>query len=167
MLVALLAQAGLLVQAGLKSRLYVLLCVAATLWLTLLVVTPLLPAPLGAAMYAVGAFICHQRPERSFHLDSIQLPVCARCLGIYGGAALGLAMQLGPRWRPALSPRLLMVAGAAPTLGMVALETAGLWDTSNAARAAAGIWLGVSVAVAVFPFTVADRRQAGSPDAVH
>jgi uncharacterized membrane protein len=155
------------VQAGLRSRLYVLVCVAATAWIALLVVTPLLPVPLGAAMYAVGAFICHQRPERSFHLDSIQLPVCARCLGIYCGAALGMALRLGPRWRPALSPRLLMVAGAAPTLGMVALETAGLWHTSNAARAAAGIWLGVSVAVAVLPSPIANRRQADSPDAVH
>jgi hypothetical protein len=32
--------------------------------------------------------ICHQRPERSFHLLGTQLPVCARCMGIYVGAAV-------------------------------------------------------------------------------
>jgi uncharacterized membrane protein len=169
----LLVQAGLksrlyvwAVQAGLKSRLYVLFCVAAALWLALLVVTPLLPVPLGAAMYAVGAFICHQRPERSFHLDSIQLPVCARCLGIYGGAALGLAAHLASGWRLGASPRVLLVAASVPTFAMVVLETAGLWDTSNAVRAGAGIWLGVGVAMAVVP-SLSPGAQAGSPDAVH
>ena len=152
-------------QAGRKPHLYALLA-AATLWFALLVVTPMLPAQLAAAMYAIGAFICHQRPERSFHIDAIQLPVCARCLGIYGGAALGMAVHLASGWRLAVSPRALLIAAGAPTLGMVALETAGLWESSNAVRAAAGIWLGVGVALAVVP-SIANRRQAGLPDAIH
>ena len=40
------------------------------------------------AVYAVGGLICHQLPERSFHLWSAQMPVCARCTGIYIGGAL-------------------------------------------------------------------------------
>jgi uncharacterized membrane protein len=141
----------LVARAGLKSRLHILLVAAATLWFALLVVTPLLPAQIAAAMYVVGAFICHQRPERSFHVDSIQLPVCARCLGLYGGAALGVAMQLVLGSGLPVRPRALLLAAAAPTLGMVGLEMAGLWQTSNAVRAAAGIWLGAAVAVAVVP----------------
>jgi uncharacterized membrane protein len=139
----------------------VALLAATALWFALLVVTPQLPAQLGATMYVVGAFICHQRPERSFHLDSIQLPVCARCIGIYGGAALGVALQLVPGWRPRVRPRALVVAAAAPTLVMVALEMADVWATSNAARAAAGIWLGVGIAMAVLPslYTRTDARH--------
>jgi len=38
----------------------------ATLWFVLLLAAPLLPAPLGASIYAIGSLICHQRPERSF-----------------------------------------------------------------------------------------------------
>ena len=38
-------------------------------------------------VYAIGSLICHQLPERSFHLWGAQLPVCARCTGIYAGAA--------------------------------------------------------------------------------
>jgi uncharacterized membrane protein len=145
---------------------FVALLAAATLWFALLVVTPLLPAQLGAAMYVVGAFICHQRPERSFHLDAIQLPVCARCLGIYWGAALGIGVHVLPGWRLRFRPRSMLLAAATPTFVTVALEMAGMWETSNVARAAAGTWLGVGVAMAVVP-SIMHRRQAGLPDAVH
>src|SRR5437867_4112806 len=33
--------------------------------------------------YLVGSLLCHQRPERSFFLWGSQMPVCARCMGIY------------------------------------------------------------------------------------
>src|SRR5438552_2016659 len=39
-------------------------------------------------VYAIGSLVCHQLPERSFHLESVPLPVCARCTGIYAGAAI-------------------------------------------------------------------------------
>src|SRR5438105_11180095 len=100
---------------------------------------PLLAAPLAAALYAVGAQICHQRPDRSFHLFAAQLPVCARCLGIYAGAALGSLLALGARTRQALdamSPRLLLVGGVMPTALTLVLEWTGAWATSNSARAA-------------------------------
>lgn len=49
--------------------------------------------------YAVGAAVCHQRPDRSFALGGNQLPVCERCLAIEFGmlAAFGAAVALGPR----------------------------------------------------------------------
>ena len=37
-------------------------------------------------VYAIGHVVCHQLPARSFHLWGAQLPVCARCTGIYAGA---------------------------------------------------------------------------------
>src|SRR5580692_775131 len=39
-------------------------------------------------VYAAGSVLCHQRPERSFHLLGAQLPVCARCAGLYAGTAV-------------------------------------------------------------------------------
>ena len=39
-------------------------------------------------VYAVGRIVCHQLPARSFHVWGMSLPVCARCTGIYLGAAL-------------------------------------------------------------------------------
>jgi uncharacterized membrane protein len=64
------------------------LAVAATGWLALLVFAPALPVAVAGVTYLFGALICHQLPDRSFHVDGAQLPVCARCLGIYAGTAL-------------------------------------------------------------------------------
>src|SRR4051812_8161347 len=49
---------------------------------------------LSAAVYFSAGLLCHQRPERSFYLWGTQFPVCARCAGIYAGAALGVIAEL-------------------------------------------------------------------------
>jgi len=36
-------------------------------------------------LYQVGSAICHQLPERSFFVYETQMPLCARCSGIYLG----------------------------------------------------------------------------------
>ena len=41
-------------------------------------------------IFAAGGLVCHQRPERSFFVDGHQLPVCARCTGLYLSGALGI-----------------------------------------------------------------------------
>jgi uncharacterized membrane protein len=131
---------------------FVLLALAASAWLALLILAPVLPTPAAAALYAVGSQICHQRPERSFHLFAAQLPVCARCLGIYAGAALGSAVALGSRWRPRvtrLSSWMLLVCGAIPTALTLVAEWSGAWGGSNSARATAGVPLGFVVALVV------------------
>jgi hypothetical protein len=74
---------------------------AATAWIVALLAAPVaaaLPAPsivghgFALVIYAAGSLICHQRPERSFHLLGVQLPVCARCLGIYASAAVAACL---------------------------------------------------------------------------
>src|SRR5512135_2217325 len=53
----------------------------------------------------VGYAICHQIPERSFHIAGQQLPLCARCTGIYMGALAGFVlMRLWGRQRAAAMP---------------------------------------------------------------
>ncbi len=49
------------------------------------------PGPLGKAD-AVGYAICHRIAARSFHEHGRQLPLCARCTGIYLGVAVDLAI---------------------------------------------------------------------------
>jgi uncharacterized membrane protein len=121
-------------------------------WLALLVTAPVLPAGVAAALYAVGSQICHQRPDRSFHVVGAQLPVCARCIGIYSGAAIGAMVAIAGRSRGSLahmSSRTLLIAGAVPTAVTVAAEWSGAWSGSNGARAAAGMPLGCVAALVV------------------
>ncbi len=130
--------------------------VLTTAWMAFLVTGPFLPGTVGAVLYGIGSLICHQIPERSFYLAGFQLPVCARCLGIYVGAAAGAAvvwMRSGAALNilPAASAtrRWLAVGIAAPTVVTVALEAAGMWYPSNVTRAVAGFPVGGFVALVV------------------
>jgi len=127
----------------------VLLALAACAWFVLLIAAPVLPPLVAAGLYAAGSLICHQLPERSFHIGAAQLPVCARCLGIYGGAAVTTMIAA---WRTgtndtSLSPRVLLVIGAAPAAVTVLLEWGMVWQPSNIVRALTGTILGGAVGV--------------------
>ena len=54
---------------------------------------------LSAGVYLTAGAVCHQQPARSFHPWGVQMPVCARCAGLYLGAAFGTLLCL-PRRRP-------------------------------------------------------------------
>ena len=116
-------------------------------WVTLVVTAPQLPSSLAALIYAFGSLVCHQRPERSFHLAGAQLPVCARCLGIYAGVALGLLAR--SRRILVFGPVIAIIGVALPTVATLVVEWTGLWNPGNPIRAAAGTLLGAGVAAVV------------------
>jgi uncharacterized membrane protein len=100
-------------------------------------------------VFEVGARICHQRPERSFHIAGVQMPVCARCLGLYVSGALGAAIAWVGRAQktPALLDnriRLMLALAALPTALSVAVEWIGLAHPSNVLRALLALSLGGS-----------------------
>ena len=104
---------------------------------------------LTAGVYGLGALVCHQRPERSFYLWGAQLPVCARCVGIYVGAAGAGIAACWPRRiieRALLDRARLVVATAAlPTVMTLLFEWTGGRAPANWVRAASGIPLGAAV----------------------
>ena len=137
-------------------------------WLTLLIAAPRLPVVLAAVLYAAGSLICHQIPERSFHLDAFQLPVCARCLGLYAGGAvgsLGAALAgMGRTCAPSRSLRkgLLYAAtllAALPTVASVVVEWIAGWPVSNVARATAGLPLGFVLGLVVIGMGTRDEER--------
>jgi uncharacterized membrane protein len=94
-------------------------------------------------LYAAGARICHQRPERCFRIHGRPMPVCARCSGLYAGAAFAAPFALV--WAARLSTRRARLAAAVaalPTLVTWSLEMAGLAHPSNTARFVAALPLG-------------------------
>lgn len=112
-----------------------------------------------ALVYAAGSLVCHQRPERSFHRGAAQLPVCARCLGLYAGASIGVLgwalvsarrRRLSSRWpAPFKSLRTGLVIAALPTIVTVAAAWLGLWDPANDVRFASAFPLGAVAGVLV------------------
>jgi len=141
---------------------------ASIVWAALLPLAPFAasqpaPAPfwygLAFVVYGAGSFICHQLPARSFHSWSAQWPVCARCTGIYFGAAMAAVAALisstyvgsgfsRTGWSVSRT-RILLVLAALPTAVTLIYE----WTTgdtpSNAIRALAGAPLGAAVAFLV------------------
>ena len=133
-----------------------LVALAAAGWVALLISAPILPGSISAVLYGLGSFICHQIPERSFHIAGFQLPVCARCLGLYAGAACGIGCGVWParavqavRAFDAPTTRWLAGVAAAPTVITLVLEWAGLWDPSNVTRAIAGVPFGAVIGLVV------------------
>src|SRR5215213_1015014 len=74
-----------------------------------------------ATIYTVGSLVCHQQAVRSFHLWGAQVPVCARCAGLYAGAAIATAAAATVRLRPG---RALVGRPAINALLLAALPTA-------------------------------------------
>jgi uncharacterized membrane protein len=130
-----------------RRRLPLALTLGALLWSGIVVGAPLAlqqPALAGAAttVYAASARVCHQRPERSFRIAGRQLPVCARCLGVYLAGAAGALLGWTRVSRRQDRARLVLLVAAAPTALTWGAEVAGLAGFSNAARGLAAVPLG-------------------------
>lgn len=154
-------------------RLQIALTVLALVWVVVLVASPTWGA--GAAVVRrVGAQICHQRPDRSFHVAGHPMAVCGRCTGLYVSGAVGLlaALLAGSRrfattdrplpgeagvpldrhrvvivdrHRVVIDRRAVFLAlAAAPTVVTWTAEVAGLGNPGNLARAVAAVPLGLT-----------------------
>ena len=104
-------------------------------------------------MYGAGSLVCHQLADRSFRLWGAQLPVCARCTGIYVAGAIGAAVRV-VRLKPdatdtpraARRTRTLLALALLPTAATLAFEWTTGQTPSNLLRALAGAPLGAAVA---------------------
>jgi uncharacterized membrane protein len=140
-------------------------------WNAALVAAPVVDAPRFAAVtYLAGSLICHQQPERSFHLNGAQYPVCARCLGLYLGAVLGVigwAALAGLRDVPHPRATALLAGNrvrrvllwmAVPSLATLVLAWSGVWDPNNLLRAVVALPLGAAIAATVAAVAAGDLR---------
>jgi uncharacterized membrane protein len=124
--------------------------------LVLVSLSPWLPA-LAAEVRALGSlatfveawfgFQCHRDPGRALVLGSLELPVCARCFGIYAGLGGG-ALVLRPRLEPKFV-RLWLVGSVLVMLLDVATELLGMRPPSPAVRVFTGALLAWPIGVAL------------------
>ena len=151
-------------------------------WAALLLLAPLVAsrpraseggAALVLAVYGIGSLLCHQLPARSYRIWSAQMPVCARCAGIYFGAAIAAILAVAPlkrrptsgavgahrsggddlygavvgrRFSGANGSRMALVMAVVPTLATLVYE----WTTGDVPahwiRTAAGVSIGAVAA---------------------
>lgn len=120
------------------------------------------PAGLLGKADAVGYAVCHRIDGRSFHLGDRQIPLCARCTGMYLGAILALAYQhwIGRR-RAGAPPARVIIVVAGLALGFVVdgLNSylslfpgfPGLYEPRNWLRLLTGSGMGVAISAALYP----------------
>lgn len=104
-----------------------------------------------SVVYFAASRLCHQQPERSFHTEGAQWPVCARCAGLYLAAPLGIAWFVMQRRRTRVGaawprPSKVFIAAALPTALTLAWEWGGMGTPPNLVRAVSALPLGAAVA---------------------
>jgi len=123
----------------------------------LIVAAPLLLASghtfFALAIYEIFSHLCHQLPERSFHVEGQKFAVCSRCTGIYFGFALSVLLYpLARSLKRIDTPHVnwLLLATAPITVDW-ALGATGLWDNTHLSRFLTGALFSAAAAVYVVP----------------
>ena len=132
------------------------------------------PAGLMGKADAIGYAVCHRIDLRSFHIGVRQMPLCARCSGMYLGAMLGLVFQaiISSR-RMGSPPRKVIIV-----LGIFLLTFAidginsfislfpdapQLYTPNNFLRLITGTGMGLVIGAALFPAFNASVWQRADP----
>ena len=114
---------------------------------------------LGFALHRGFALVCHQQPERCFWIFGAPVAVCARCLGIYLGAAAGLLIRTSRR----IALQLLLAAAAINLIEWIA-ELGGLYGNWLNVRFCLGLALGAAGAMLVSSSIFEAEHPALPPD---
>ena len=117
---------------------------------------------LGGADY-VGYSVCHRITDRSFSIAGRQLPLCARCTGMYLGVSLTFALlALAGRRRWAYLPPLRVVLVLLGFIALLAFDGINsyshffpnlphLYEPRNWLRLATGLGAGLAMGIILFP----------------
>ena len=98
----------------------------------------------------IGSAVCHQMAERSFIFDGMQMPLCARCTGIYTGVFFAfcfffLKKRMGSG-RPFSMPQTILAAAAILPVGIDGAGSyLGFWESSQFLRILTGSIVGVVI----------------------
>lgn len=113
---------------------------------------------------AIGYAICHRIPDRSFTAFGQQLPLCARCTGIYLGVMTGFAVFVAsgrrrasqlPNWQiGAVLAFFVVILGIDGTNSYFHLFPGfehGLYEPNNTLRLITGMYCGLALITLVMP----------------
>ena len=135
------------------------------IWVFAIILAPLTKAngiaAISSPLYLFFSFICHQIPDRSFHVEGEQFGVCSRCFGVYFGLLFGFAIY--PLWRriEETEPvaRFWLFLSLIPIAIDWSLTVIGIWENTQISRFVTGLILGVSCATFIVPALVEITRN--------
>ena len=104
-------------------------------------------------IYRAFSFVCHQIPDRSFHLAGYKFAVCARCTGIYSGLALAtLSYPLVRTLRQPVTPNLIwLFVAVAPLAIDWSLGYFSVWQNNHVSRFSSGALFGATAVFYILP----------------
>jgi uncharacterized membrane protein len=119
-------------------------------------------SPAAEPLYGLLAYLCHQRPSRSWLLLGSNLGLCARTFSLFAAFALVGAWLATPRaieatWRRPRAPFCLGLL--LPLVVDGAGQLTGLWTSTNTLRAATGVMAGLGLALVLAPRPAPPARQ--------
>jgi uncharacterized membrane protein len=106
-----------------------------------------------ASIYKTFSFVCHQIPERSFHLAGNKFAVCSRCTGLYSGFAVAvLAYPLTRSLRNTATPSILwLILAALPLAIDFSVGYFNIWANTHASRFATGALFSATTVFYIVP----------------
>jgi uncharacterized membrane protein len=139
---------------------------AVTLGWVLLIIAPAIAKANGltgasSPLYSFFSLMCHQMPERSFHIEGEKFGVCSRCFGVYFGLFFGFVIY--PLWRriEETEPisRIWLFLSLVPIGIDWFLGVSGIWENTYTSRFVTGLILGVACATFIVPAIVEITRN--------
>lgn len=124
-------------------------------------------------IYQTFSYLCHQIPERSFHLAGHPFAVCSRCTGLYAGFACAtLALPLTRSLKRTDTPHVIwLLLSGVPLAIDFGLTYFGVWENNHLTRVTTGALFGAVAAIFVVPGLIelsvnVQRRFKSEPPAV-
>jgi uncharacterized membrane protein len=115
-------------------------------------------------IYKFFSFLCHQMPERSFHLENHPLAVCSRCFGVYFGLLFGFVIYPFIRSIDTTEPlpRFWLFLALIPMGVDFSLGFFEIWENTHLSRFVTGLILGAACAVFIVPAIVELKQLLSS-----
>jgi uncharacterized membrane protein len=138
------------------------------LLVALIIAAPLTQASghlsVSSSIYKTFSFVCHQIPERSFHLAGYKFAVCSRCTGIYAGFALAaLSYPLARSLNQPVTPGLVWLFLSVAPLGIDwSLGYFSIWQNNHLSRFSTGALFGATAVFYILPGLIELIMRLGS-----
>lgn len=118
-----------------------------SLLVVLAALPPFVPEYVRAVLMVAFDPVCHQFPDRSFHVYAEQFAVCHRCFGTFSGLLMGaVLLPVASKWDGVLYRRagvVLLMSLFIPGVDWIG-GVVGMWDNTAISRSLTGAVFGLA-----------------------